>query len=363
MSWQFTGFDPDDGSAEYVDAGTGESYYHRPSWRSPPMNDEIKPAKKSAVAISAALTPMAMIEKAITSGAGIETLERLMTLQERWEANEARREYDAAIAQARSEIKPILKTREASFGSGKASYKYEDLADIAETVDEILAKYGLSYRWEAAHEGLTMIVTCIVSHARGHRERSSLPGRPDPSGNKNEIQALGSAVTYLQRYTLKAALGLAAARDDDAHAVISAEPASPPISEAQYASLVSYIADAGITIEQLLAHRSAAGARTLNELTRAQYVELEAALRRQIKFNKDNKAAAKKEPSSTDVATAEAAYQMGREAQAKGAGKTQWPGFWKDKKNIAEWQRGWSDAEDEMTSERAIDAETSRGND
>lgn len=30
MSWKFHGFD-DDGAAEYVDAATGEAYYHRPS--------------------------------------------------------------------------------------------------------------------------------------------------------------------------------------------------------------------------------------------------------------------------------------------------------------------------------------------
>jgi phage recombination protein Bet len=67
--------------------------------------------------------------------------------------------------------------------------------------------------------------------------------------------------------------------------------------------------------------------------------------------------------SSTDVATTEAAFQIGREAHARGAGKLQWPGFWRDQLNIEAWMRGWSSAEDEMTSERAVDDETSRGND
>jgi hypothetical protein len=242
-----------------------------------------------------ALTPMAMIERAVTSGAGVETLERLMALQERWEANEARREYDAAIAQARAKIKPTIKTREASFGAGKTAYKYEDLSDIATDIDPILAEYGLSYRWEAAHEGSVMTVTCIVSHARGHRERSSLPGRPDTSGSKNDIQALGSAVTYLQRYTLKLALGLAAAKDDDAHAV-SAKPASPPISDAQYDSLLSYMKEADVSPEQLLKHRSAQGAEKLTDLTEAQYRELEVALKKRIKTIKEQEKEAAEVP-------------------------------------------------------------------
>jgi hypothetical protein len=49
----------------------------------------------------------------------------------------------------------------------------------------------------------------------GHSEENTLMAGKDDSGNKNGIQAIGSTVTYLQRYTLKAALGLAAGADDD----------------------------------------------------------------------------------------------------------------------------------------------------
>ena len=38
---------------------------------------------------------------------------------------------------------------------------------------------------------------------------------PDTSGSKNSIQALGSAQTYLQRYTLYAILGLASGDADN----------------------------------------------------------------------------------------------------------------------------------------------------
>lgn len=48
-------------------------------------------AAPRAVAAATVLAPMAMISRAIERGAGIETLERLMALQERWEASEAAR--------------------------------------------------------------------------------------------------------------------------------------------------------------------------------------------------------------------------------------------------------------------------------
>ena len=165
-------------------------------------------------------TPMTMLGRAVESGASMEVLEKLMGLHERWEANQARKAFDAAIAHAKAEIGPIFKNRKVDFTSakGRTNYEYEDLAEIARTVDPILAKYGLSYRWRTTTDANLITVTCIVSHRDGHSEENSLPGPRDETGNKNAIQSIGSTVTYLQRYTLKSALGLAASKDDDAHA-------------------------------------------------------------------------------------------------------------------------------------------------
>jgi len=83
-------------------------------------------------------------------------------------------------------------------------------------VSPILAKHGLSYRYRTTsvpNEPVT--VTCIVSHRDGHFEENTLCAGRDDSGNKNSIQAIGSTSTYLQRMTLKAALGLAVSNDDD----------------------------------------------------------------------------------------------------------------------------------------------------
>jgi hypothetical protein len=65
----------------------------------------------------------------------------------------------------------------------------------------------------------------------GHSESTSLSASPDTSGSKNAIQAIGSTVSYLQRYTILALTGLATEdMDDDGHA--AAEPIEY-ITEAQ----------------------------------------------------------------------------------------------------------------------------------
>lgn len=172
------------------------------------------------------LTPMEMLSRAVSQGASIEVLERLMSLEERWQKNEARKAFDAAIAGAKAEIPPIFKNRTVDFTSqkGRTNYRHEDLAEIARTVDPILARHGLSYRFRThnpPNEPIT--ITCIVSHRDGYFEENTLSGPRDDSGNKNGLQAIGSTQTYLQRYTLKAALGLAASEDDDGRMAVSGE--------------------------------------------------------------------------------------------------------------------------------------------
>ncbi len=78
-----------------------------------------------------------------------------------------------------------------------------------------MAALGLSFRWRTDSDDGVVKVSCIISHRDGHSEETTLSAKPDGSGSKNAIQAIGSAVTYLQRYTLKAALGIAASKDDD----------------------------------------------------------------------------------------------------------------------------------------------------
>lgn len=191
-----------------------------------------------------AVSPMAMIGQAINNGVSPEMLGQLMDLQERHERNLGRKAFDNAIAAAKAEIPPIIKAREVDFTSskGRTNYQYEDLATIAKVVDPILGAHGLSYRFRTEIADGIVTVTCILSHRDGYSEETALPAPPDNSGNKNSIQAVGSTVTYLQRYTLKAALGLSSAHDDDDG---QGSEASEPISEERAAHIRKELAALG----------------------------------------------------------------------------------------------------------------------
>lgn len=189
----------------------------------------------------AAITPMEMLDRAITSGASVETLEKLMSLQERWEKNQARKAFDDAMAAAKAEIPVISKNRTVDFTSskGRTHYRHEDLAEVARTVNPILSKHGLSYRFKTqSAPNEPIVVTCIVSHRLGYFEENTLTAGRDDSGNKNHIQQIGSTLTYLQRMTLKAALGLAAAEDDDGQ---KSEEVAGPIGQEHVSKILALI--------------------------------------------------------------------------------------------------------------------------
>lgn len=161
---------------------------------------------------SAVMTPMDMLNRAVSQGADIEILEKLMALQERWEASQARKAFDSAVAAAGAELPVIVRN-----ATGHNNKKYADFAAIAAVVDPILGKHGLRFRFRTVQSDKAITVTCIL-FGHGHSEETTLSGPADTSGNKNAIQAIGSTLTYLQRYSLVQMLGLAAGNDDDGKA-------------------------------------------------------------------------------------------------------------------------------------------------
>ena len=198
---------------------------------------------------------LVMIERLATNPSlNIEVFDRLLAARRQEEDRAAERAFNAAMSAAKGELQPVLKTRDVDYpsskGAGRVKYRYENFADVAKTVDPVFAKHGLSYRFSIAQEGDKLTVTCIVSHSEGHSERISLEGKVDPgSTGMSSVQALGSALTYLQRYSLRAAIGLAAGVDDDGR---GAGGASPKIDARQAATLRMLITDTGRSEATLL---------------------------------------------------------------------------------------------------------------
>lgn len=164
-----------------------------------------------------------LIQTAVEGGADISVVEKLMDLQERWEANQAKKAFVKAMSGFRSEVPELGRDKAVSYATSKGStdYRHTSLGHAIKVIKPLLAKFGLSHTWKTNQTDIGISVTCIVTHTMGHSEETSLTAPADTSGNKNNIQAIGSTVSYLQRYTLFSILGLASQDDDDG---IGSEP-------------------------------------------------------------------------------------------------------------------------------------------
>ena len=196
---------------------------------------ERRPQEQAIVPQS--LTPAQMLSVAVQQDAPVEKIEKLMDLQQRWEANEARKAFEVAMVAFSARVPTIVKTRVVDFttSKGRTHYTHAGLPETVEQIQDLMAECQLSRRWkdEDPKKPGNIRIRCIVSHVLGHSESFAAEAPPDQSGNKNDAQAVASIITYLRRTTLFAVLGLVANDevDDDGAGSKTTAP-KPPASQA-----------------------------------------------------------------------------------------------------------------------------------
>jgi len=223
------------------------------------MNDLVKKAEAEVVQVQPSAVPASPIQAAIQSGASPTELLQFMELQERWEAGEAKKAFTQAMAKFRADCPTILKTEKAHNST------YASIAGTLRQIKGLMSSCGLSHSWRTNQEGQAITVTCVVMHSQGHSEETSLTASPDTSGSKNAIQAIGSTVKYLERYTLEACLGLTSddEMDDDGQAAGGVER----IAEEQAMQIHAKLTDNDIDVDKFIGRTNRIyGCNGLNDL-------------------------------------------------------------------------------------------------
>lgn len=173
--------------------------------------EEETPQETRQMVLAEGANPMVqLVSMAISNNMDVD---KIIAASERWDANEARKAYMQAMSDFKKNALDIVKNKTVSFG--KTNYKHATLHHVCDVVTEGLGQYDLSHGWSCTQENGLITVTCKLSHAMGHSETNSITAPKDDSGSKNAIQQIGSTITYLERYTLLAAVGMAARDQDD----------------------------------------------------------------------------------------------------------------------------------------------------
>lgn len=170
-----------------------------------PIELETAPAQNEGGAL------ISMIERvAMNPDTGIDTLERLLQMQERVLEREARSAYSRDFAAMQADM-PTIKER----GKGHGTITYALWEDVNEAIRPVLTQHGFGLSFKTSQSDKQITITAILSHREGHSEETTQSFPHDTSGSKNAIQAVGSSMTYGKRYTAGALLNLTSGEMDD----------------------------------------------------------------------------------------------------------------------------------------------------
>lgn len=110
-------------------------------------------------------------------------------------------------------VKVTTKAKEGR-AAGSYTFDYATFDAILASTRPILAKYGLAVVQGVSTEANKVTVTTRIGHASGEWIEDHITGQADAA----DLQAIGSATTYLKRYSYTALLNIAAEEDDDGNA-------------------------------------------------------------------------------------------------------------------------------------------------
>jgi hypothetical protein len=162
--------------------------------------------------------PLAILDRAIASGASVETLSKLMDLQERYEANRARRAYGEAMAKAQSDMRSVS----ADASNKQTNSNYASYHALDRAIRPIYTELGfaLSFDTQDGAPPDYVRVVCRITHVGGHLETPHIDMPADGKGAKGgdvmtKTHATGAAITYGRRYLLGMIFNIAVGDDTD----------------------------------------------------------------------------------------------------------------------------------------------------
>ena len=167
------------------------------------VNDQSVQTEQSAV--------LQIISQAATNpNVDIEKMERLLEMQERILERDARQEFAAAFSRMQVALPEIEEK-----GKGHNNITYAKWEDVNKAIKPVLSEHGFGLSFSVKDDEKFVCVEAELSHRSGHSKSTSYKFPADSSGSKNQIQAVGSSISYGKRYTATALLNLSSRLEPD----------------------------------------------------------------------------------------------------------------------------------------------------
>lgn len=223
------------------------------------------------------ITPMAMIDRALTSGASPETLGKLMDLQERWEASQAKKNFEEAMQKAQGEMRPVLMN--AANDQTKSRYATYEALDSA--IRPIYTRHGFTLSFNMADCPIPDQVRIVCEVAcGGHSTYPHIDMPADGKGAKGgdvmtRTHATGAAITYGRRYLLGMIFNITTTKDDDGNGASGNPDLAMAITADQFIELRDLLEESGSKESDMLAYVKA---EKVENMTLGQYAKAKNAM-------------------------------------------------------------------------------------
>lgn len=130
-------------------------------------------------------------------------LRALLEMQREIIADDAKTQFTRALHKAQAEIPAVDKNGTVSLGIGKGSYQFATFEDMNKVLRPVMARHGFTISFDMATkpgEGGGAIITGTLTHEAGHSRTASIPLALDSGPGRNNLQAMGSTLSYGKRY-------------------------------------------------------------------------------------------------------------------------------------------------------------------
>lgn len=235
--------------------------------------DALQPAGRGVAVASESSALISMIERAARDpNVDIDKMERLFSMHERVTAKASETAFNASMARAQAELKPVTRKLE----NKQTNSKYADLSAISLAADPIIHKHGFGVicsEFQSPREN-HVGVCCEITHEAGYSKAYQFHIPMDGTGikgvvNKTATHAYGSTITYGRRYAKCSVFDISTTGDTDGNT------STNMITSDQAEELAKLISAVEADLDWILAHHKV---ESLSDMTARDYSMAKAGL-------------------------------------------------------------------------------------
>lgn len=141
-------------------------------------------------------------------------LQALLDMQKQVVAAEAKRSFGIALHAAQREVPRVVKRGVIDTGKGKMAFA--KWSDVDEALRPIMDAHGFALTFTSSpRDGGGATVTATLQHILGHSMTAEIALPLDTGPGRNNLQAIGSTLSYGKRYLAELLFNIVRVDDDD----------------------------------------------------------------------------------------------------------------------------------------------------